>query len=480
MGAGTSCTVFVIQAGDTNYKAAVSEGFEVEVNKIAQTSLRLANATAVSVGDLTLFTRGGSGDGSVSYAITATGTPNPGCSIVDGNKLRATGNGNCGVTATKAASANYNLIISTQQTITFSKAEQSVFFTSPLVELPLPGALYTPIAEATSELPVTYSITVGDGAACEFDSTDPSKIKFLASGTCEITATQAGNSQYVQASATRMIQVGFRNQTITFSPITDRRFGQPAFLLSATASSNLAVSYSLDQSVSPQACSVSSNGLVTLTRSGNCSIVASQGGNQVFMAATPVTQLFRVAPDTAGAPHVISVSAANQSITALFNPPNYNGGSSITAYRLEAVIENTTDTFVNPGCVVGTAPITCTIVGLDNNVNYNVRIAAITDAGVGTFSRDSMLMRPTENSSAVRNMIATPSGSQLDLDWLAPLALDGIFDSYEVYVWPLGTNEPSDPTEVVRTSSQTSVSFSLTEPISQSFSLFSFFFFCFA
>jgi hypothetical protein len=105
--------------------------------------------------------------------------------------------------------------------------------------------------------------------------------------------------------------------------------------------------------------------------------------------------LFRVAADNAGAPHVISVSAGNQSITALFNPPSYVGGANPTAYRLEATIVGTTDRFVNPGCVVSSAPITCTIHGLENDEDYKVRVAAINEAGIGLYSNDSLEMTPT-------------------------------------------------------------------------------------
>jgi hypothetical protein len=186
-----------------------------------------------------------------------------------------------------------------------------------------------------------------------------------------------------------------------------------------------------------------------------------------------VTQLFRVAADNAGAPHIISVSAGNQSITALFNPPSYLGGSNPTAYRLEATIVGTTDRFVNPGCVVSNAPIRCTIHGLDNELTYKVRVAAINEAGLGTYSQNSVDMIPTESVSAVTNLAASPTGSQLNLTWNAPVALDSSFTSYEVFVWPIGGAEPKTPTEVIGTQSQTSISFEMAAPAPRMFRMFS-------
>jgi hypothetical protein len=473
MGAGNDCFVFARKGSDPNYKQADSEEIQITVNRIAQAALRMANAATVTVGRVELFTRGGSGDGLVTYTITGSSSPNPGCQIVSGTTLRADRSGTCSVMATKATSTNYRVAISTEQTVAFIKAEQSVFFTSPLPELPVAGGLHEPRATASSGLAVTYSISIGNGVSCEFDADEPNKIRFLASGNCEITATQVGSDEYEQASTTRLIEVGFRNQTITFGSLADRRFGQPAFMLTATASSGMAVSYAVDRSVTPVACSISATGVVSLTASGICSIIATQGGDSRFRPATPVTQLFRVAADNAGAPHVISVSAGNQSITALFNPPSYVGGSTPTAYRLEATIVGTTERFVNPGCVVSNAPIRCTIQGLDNDLNYTVRVAAINEAGIGTYSQNSLQMTPTESVSAVTNLAATPSGSQLNLTWSAPLALDSSFSSYEVFVWPIGGTEPSTPTEIIETQSRTSVSFEMAAPAPRMFRMFS-------
>ena len=72
----------------------------ITVNKIAQAALVLANQSNISVGDLTLFTAGGSGSGAVTYSVASAGTA--GCSIA-GDQLTAAQNGTCQVVAAKAA-----------------------------------------------------------------------------------------------------------------------------------------------------------------------------------------------------------------------------------------------------------------------------------------------------------------------------------------------------------------------------------------
>lgn len=79
-------------------------------------------------------------------------------------------------------------------------------------------------------------------------------------------------------------------QTITFGPLSNHTLGSGSFALNATASSGLTVTFG---SNSTAICTVSGV-TVTLVAAGTCSITASQSGNSVYAAATPVTQTFTV------------------------------------------------------------------------------------------------------------------------------------------------------------------------------------------
>lgn len=83
---------------------------------------------------------------------------------------------------------------------------------------------------------------------------------------------------------------GLTNQTISFSPLPDKRVGDPPFNVSATASSGLPVSFA---SLTPTVCTVSGS-TVTLIRTGACTLQATQAGNATFKPATPVTRSFLV------------------------------------------------------------------------------------------------------------------------------------------------------------------------------------------
>jgi hypothetical protein len=78
-------------------------------------------------------------------------------------------------------------------------------------------------------------------------------------------------------------------QTITFAPIANKTFGDPPFMLTATASSGLPISFAV--LAGPAAVSGAS---ITLTGVGPVTVRASQPGNGTFQAAVPVERAFNV------------------------------------------------------------------------------------------------------------------------------------------------------------------------------------------
>jgi len=85
---------------------------------------------------------------------------------------------------------------------------------------------------------------------------------------------------------------GESSQTITFPAITNRTYGAAQFVLSATATSGLPVSYSLVSG--PATLSGTNDDTVTVTGVGTVVIEASQAGNSTYAAAADVTQSFMV------------------------------------------------------------------------------------------------------------------------------------------------------------------------------------------
>jgi hypothetical protein len=465
-GSSASCTVRVIQDGDQNFEDAISPAQRITVKRIGQQPLRIGNSRETAVGDVELFTVGGSGGGSVSYRVEL-GSGTATCAIVDGNKLRATTNGWCEVSAQKAMSTNYNTASSPVVVFTFSKQVQVVSFTSPAPGMLLPGQSYQLAATASSGLSVSFAVTRGlEVQASQNTSYSPAvcsisqnTVTLIGTGTCEVTATQAGNAQFASATAKLILTVGQLNQVIEFAQPQDLTYGSPANRLTANASSGLPVSYTISSGVT--ACSVTSNGLLTLNSAGDCSIVATQPGDGRYAAAAPVTRTFKVLPDRASAPALISAAVGNQWFTVGFTEPSYTGGSAIIGYRLEVTDSVSGDRYVNSACAT-TAPLSCTMVGLPNARSYSAKVAAITAAGIGRFSANTTNLVPTSAEISVTQLKADVSGADLVMNWTPPAVVSGNFVRYDVYVWPTGITPPSSPTTTVSTQSATSVAVDVT------------------
>ena len=181
-------------------------------------------------------------------------------------------------------------------------------------------------------------------------------------GTSEITAFQAGNTTYAPAQYIRTLNVSKADQTITFSPLPAKTYGDPPFTLSATSTSGLTVSFS---SNNPSVASVTGN-IVSITGAGTAIITASQPGNSNWNPAPDVQQ-------------PLTVNKANQTITfsSLLaktygdDPFNLSASSSsglpvtFTGDNPSvAIVENSTVTITGAGTVTITA-------SQPGNSNYN-------------------------------------------------------------------------------------------------------------
>lgn len=146
-----------------------------------------------------LATGGGSGTGAVSYAITAGGSV---CSV-SGSTLTATGVGSCTITATKAGDADYDPATATT-TVGVTRAAQA-----PLSTAATPATLFVGGNSALSSSGgsgsgvVTYAVTAG-GSVCTISG---STLTGTGVGQCTVTATRAGDANYLPATATATVTV---------------------------------------------------------------------------------------------------------------------------------------------------------------------------------------------------------------------------------------------------------------------------------
>ena len=290
-GAGT-CNITASQAGNTNYNAATSVSRSVSIAKDDQTITFPAPASH-TYGDAPFALSATASSGlTVTYAVAGP------CSVANA-MLTITGSGTCNITANQAGNTDYNAAAPVSRSVSIAKAAQTITFPDPGPH-DYDDVLFSLSATASSGLAVGYSVPVG--APC---SVSGSTVTILGAGTCVITASQPGNTNYNAATpVSRSVVIAKAAQTITFPAPASHTYGDAPFALSATASSGLPVSYSV---TGP--CSVSGS-TVTITGAGACNVTASQPGNANYNAATPVSRS-------------VTIAKANQTIT--FAAPGAHG-----------------------------------------------------------------------------------------------------------------------------------------------------------
>jgi hypothetical protein len=192
--------------------------------------------------------------------------------------------GTCEIQASQAGNTVYGAAADVDRSFTVNHESQTITFSS--IAAQVAGGSVSLTAKASSGLAVT--LTSLTPTVCKVSGTTAS---LLIAGTCEIQASQAGNTVYGAAvDVNQSFAINHKSQTITFSAIAAQVVGTP-LSLKATASSALAVSFT---STTTSVCTVSGT-TASMLKAGTCTIEATQVGNSEYAAATAVKQSFTVA-----------------------------------------------------------------------------------------------------------------------------------------------------------------------------------------
>ena len=143
---------------------------------------------------------------------------------------------------------------------------------------------FTIAATASSGLTVSFAIVTGPA------SISGNTLTITGAGDVTVRAAQPGDAIYDPAEPViRTLTVSKASQTITFTSLSDKNNNDPPFLVSATTTSGLPVTFSV---ASGPATVVGST--VTLSGAGLVDIRASQAGNDQYLAAANMDQSFTV------------------------------------------------------------------------------------------------------------------------------------------------------------------------------------------
>jgi hypothetical protein len=351
VGAGTA-NITASQSGNTNFNAAASVTNILVVSKADQV-ITFNSLPAKTYNDAAFSLSGTSSSG---LALTYVSS-NQSVATVSGNTISIAGAGSTTITASQAGDGNYNPATDVSQTLSVAKANQSITFNAIPAKV-LTDAPFDLQATSSSGLAVSYSSSNSAVAIV-----NGSTVTLIGAGTANITASQAGNSNFNEATpVTNTLIVNKGDQVITFNSLSVKAYNDGAFMLTATSSSGLPITYvSSNQNVA----TVNGN-TMTIVGVGSTTITASQSGDSNYNAAADVSQ-------------VQSVVKANQTITfnaipsrLLTDPPFDLQATSSSGLAVSYASSNPAVAVINGSTVtivgIGSTDITASQIG---NEYYN-------------------------------------------------------------------------------------------------------------
>lgn len=218
-------------------------------------------------------------DGPVTYTASAssglevsTVTSGP-CTLV-GSSLSVDGAGICTITADQVGDENHTAAATVIHVLTIARAPQTITVAGD-TELTYNGAPGSVTTTSSADLEVFLSAT----GPCSLEG---GVLTPTGAGTCTVTATQAGSSDFEAADAvTLTVEIAPSGQTLTIDPLPTLAYGDTA-TISSSSTADLPVVLAASGP-----CSLS-GALLTATGVGTCTVTASQAGDADYDAAADV------------------------------------------------------------------------------------------------------------------------------------------------------------------------------------------------
>jgi hypothetical protein len=345
-GAGT-VVVEADQGGDNDYTAAAPVQDSIVVNQ-ATPVVSWATPAAITYPTTLGSTQLNATATGVAGALAGNFNYTPGAGTV-----LSTGAQTLSVTFTPTDSTDYTTAGQTVQ-LQVNQGSQTINFANPGDQTY--GTPLALVASATSGLPVSFTSTTPI-----FCAVSGTTVTMLNSGSCTVTALQAGNGNWTAATpVSQSFTIHHELQTLTFPVIPTQLLSTGSITLSASASSGLAVTFASSTST---VCTVSGT-TATLNAAGTCTITATQAGNGDWAAVAQ--------------PRSFLVQLTAQTIT-FSNPGDQTYGTplSLVASASSGL----------PVSFASTSPIFCTVSGTTATMlNSGACTIQATQAGNGSFA----------------------------------------------------------------------------------------------
>ncbi|NOY80789.1 MAG: cadherin repeat domain-containing protein, partial [Kiritimatiellaeota bacterium] len=230
--------------------------------------------------------------GDASFAVSATASSGlavtftsltPSVVTASGSTITVVGSGQATVRASQAGDPNYNAAPDVDRSFTVNKKSLTV----------TADDKSRPYHESNPPLPVSYSGFVNGDDADDLDSKPGASTDAAPDsppGNYPINVVGGSDVNYTLSRVDGTLTVTKANQSMDFTAVPDKTYGDPPFAVSATSSSGLAVTFT---SLTPSVVTVSGS-TVTIVGAGKATIRASQAGNANYEPAPDVDRTFTV------------------------------------------------------------------------------------------------------------------------------------------------------------------------------------------
>ena len=280
-GTGT-CTLTASQAGNATFSAAPNVVRTVTATLASQTITFAAPPSPAAYN--TTFSASATSTSLLPVTITPSGV----CTISGGTVTMTSGTGTCTLTASQAGNTNFSAATNLVRTVTAALASQTITFTGAPASAAF-GSSFVVNASASSGL----AVTVTSSGACSNSGTTVTMT--ASSGTCSLTASQAGNTNFSAAPSKNQSTTATKANSATAitsntpNPSTINQAVTIAFKVtgSGTPTGTVTVTASSGGSCSGTLTSGAGSCVITFTSAGSPTLTASYGGDGNFNGTRP-------------------------------------------------------------------------------------------------------------------------------------------------------------------------------------------------
>jgi hypothetical protein len=314
-----TCTLTAAQTGNATYAAAPNVTRSFAIARATQ-PLNGATLTISPTGTIAAGSSFTASYAGTTYGLLTWQTSGP-CNSLSTSPtatINVTAGGSCAVSLYASGSAIYAPATSATASVATANASQTISFTAP--ESPSSAVTATLSATATSGFTVAFSAS--PSSVC---SVSGSTVTYLATGSCTISADQAGGSNGsitygAAATVSRTVTVSAEPQVISFTNLpTGLSVADGSFTISTSVSSGLAATVVSDTEA---VCTISGS-TVTIVAAGTCTLTASRAG------ATVAQVRYDAAPDVTKSTTIIKADQVAPTITVAAGP--YTAGTTKSA-----------------------------------------------------------------------------------------------------------------------------------------------------